>query len=181
MDLMEKVKLLRARSSVGIGECKEALQKANGDVDAALSLLRQRGAMLSQKKAARSARQGLIESYVHFSGNMGAMVEVNCETDFVARTDVFRDFVKNLALHIAAAAPLYMSEDDIPQGIVENLSDEVKKTYVKENCLLSQPFVKDNSTTIKDYLHDAINKTGENVVIKRFVRYALGENEEGKE
>jgi len=122
MDALQKIKKLREMTLVGIAECKEALHKAAGDFEKALALLRERGARISRKKAERAARQGLIEAYVHFSGNMGALVEVNCETDFVARTDVFKEFAKNVAMHIAAASPLGVVAEDITQEVIDVLA-----------------------------------------------------------
>lgn len=178
MDVLQKIKKLREMTLVGINECKEALHKAAGDFDKALALLRERGARISLKKAERKAQQGLIETYVHFSGNMGALVEVNCETDFVARTDVFKEFAKNVAMHIAAVAPLYVKPEDVPGDVLSGLSKEEKDAFIKEKCLMEQPFVRDNAKTIRDYLHDTVSKVGERVVIKRFKRFALGEYEE---
>jgi len=178
MDALQKIKKLREMTLVGIAECKEALHKAAGDFEKALALLRERGARISLKKAERAARQGRIEAYVHFSGNMGALVEVNCETDFVARTDVFKEFTKNIAMHIAAVSPLYVKPEDIPGDAFNGLSPEEKSAFIKERCLMEQPFVKDTAKTIGDYLNETVSKVGERVVIKRFQRFALGEHEE---
>jgi len=178
MDALAKIKKLREMTLVGIAECKEALHKTAGDFDKALALLRERGARISEKKAERKTQQGVVEAYIHFSGQVGALVEVNCETDFVARTDVFKEFAKNLALHIAAVSPRYVKQEDVPGDSVSALSQEERSAFIKEKCLMEQAFVKDNSKTIKDYLHDTVAKTGENIVIRRFTRFALGEYEE---
>jgi len=178
MDDLQKIKKLREMTFVGIAECKDALHKSSGDFDKALSILRERGARISEKKADRKAQQGLVESYIHFSGKVGSLVEVNCETDFVARTDVFKDFVKNLSVHVAAAAPLYLAAENVPGDVVSKFSQEEKTAYIKEKCLMEQPFVKDNSKTIREYLQSTIGQTGENMVIRRFTRFALGEYEE---
>ena len=167
------IKKLREMTSLGIKDCKKALDEANGEFDGALRLLKKKGARVLAQKSGRSALQGLIDSYVHFGGNLGAIVEVNCETDFVARTDVFKKFVKDIAMHIAALGPKYIKRQDIPREEldgVENVDD-----YCRDNCLLEQVFVKDNKVTIDDYLKEVVSQTGENILIKRFVRFSLGE------
>ncbi len=172
---LEKIKQLRELTSLGIAECKKALVESNGDFDKALKILRQRGVEVIEKKKGRMTSQGLIEAYVHFGGNLGALVEVNCETDFVARTDAFKKFVKDIAMHIAASNPRYLKREDIPEeekAKIENIDE-----YAKENCLMEQVFVKDSSKTIEDYLKEIISQTGENIVIKRFCRFYLGEDE----
>ncbi len=170
---LDKIKKLRDATSLGISECKKALAEAEGDYDKALGILKKRGIEVSAKKKERVASQGVVEAYVHFSGKLGALVEVNCETDFVARTDIFKKFAKDLAMHIAAANPLYVNKEDVPEEELENAKD--KEAFIKEACLLLQGFVKDSSQTVHDYLQQVISQTGENVVIKRFVRYSLGE------
>ena len=173
---IDEIKKLRASTSLGIGECKKALTEAKGDFDKALVILKQRGITIINKKKDRQTSQGVIEAYVHFGGNLGVLVEVNCETDFVARTGIFKKFAKDVAMHIAAVAPKYISQENIPQEELEEISD--RDEYIKENCLLEQYFVKDNSQTISDYLKQIIAQTGENVIIKRFVRFSLGEKDE---
>lgn len=173
---LDKIKKLRESTLLGIGDCKKALFDAQGDFDRALDLLKRKGAAVTDKKQARVTSQGLIDAYVHFGGNLAALVEVNCETDFVARTEVFRKFVKDLSMQIAAASPKYIKQEDIDLKELENIED--KDRYAKEVCLLAQPFIKDSKITIGDYLKDVIFKTGENIVIKRFVRFSLGAGDE---
>ena len=170
---LSEIKRLREMTSLGINECKKALHSSNGDFDKALEVLKARGVQMLAKKSARSTSQGIIESYVHFSGNLGVLVEVNCETDFVARTDVFKKFAKDLAMHVAATAPDYIKKEDIPED--ELSKAENKEEYIKQMCLLEQPFVKDTKMTIADCLREVVSQTGENVIIRRFVRFSLGE------
>ncbi|MDD5195291.1 MAG: elongation factor Ts, partial [Candidatus Omnitrophica bacterium] len=153
------IKKLREMTLVGINECKEALKQAHGDFDKALKVLREKGAQVMEKKSSRATRQGLIEAYVHFGGNLGALVEINCETDFVARTEAFKKFAKDLSMHIAAINPSYIKREDIPADVASKL--EGIDEYAKEHCLLEQLYVKDNAITIGDYLKDMISKTGE--------------------
>jgi elongation factor Ts len=169
---LDTIKKLRELTSVGINECKKALGDAGGDFDKALKALKERGAQIMEKKGSRVASQGLIDSYIHFSGNLGAMVEVNCETDFVARTEVFKQFVKDIAMQVAAIGPKYIKKADVPQEVLAKC--ESPEDYVKQYCLMEQAFVKDSKLSIADYLRDVISKTGENVVIRRFTRFALG-------
>ena len=162
-------------TSVGINDCRKALGDANGDFDKALKALRERGVNVMEKRSGRIASQGLIESYIHFSGNLGALVEVNCETDFVARTEVFKKFAKDVAMQIAACGAKYLKKEDVPAEALakaEN-ADEYKKQF----CLMEQPFVKDSKLTMAAYLQDVISQTGENVVIRRFNRFSLGAEE----
>jgi elongation factor Ts len=171
---LEDIKRLREMTSMGINDCKKAMDEAGGDFDKASKLLKERGAKIVAAKKDRRTSQGLVEAYIHFSGNLGAIVEVNCETDFVARTDNFKKFVKDLAMHVAAAGPKYLSRETVPQEVLSTSANA--EDYLKTNCLLEQAFVKDASMTIKDYLSNVTSQTGENVVIKRFVRFALGDN-----
>ena len=172
---IDKIKKLRTITSLGISECKKALTQASGDFDQAFEILKKKGIGIIEKKKSRVTSQGLIESYIHFGGNLGSLVEINCETDFVARTDAFRQFAKDIAMHIAATGPKYVKKDDIlEQDLKEN--DNIDD-YAKEYCLLSQAFVKDNKKTIEDYLRQVMSQTGENIVIKRFMRFSLGDNE----
>lgn len=173
---LDKIKRLREATLLGIGDCKKALLDAHDDFDRALDILKQKGAAITEKKQARATSQGVIDAYVHFGGNLAALVEVNCETDFVARTEVFRKFVKDLSMQIAATSPKYIKQEDMDLKELENIED--KEKYIKEVCLMDQPFIKDSKVTIGDYLRDVIFKMGENIVIKRFVRFSLGaENE----
>jgi elongation factor Ts len=170
---IDKIKKLRQATSLGVNECKEALREADGNYDKALAVLKKKGIQIVDKKKERRASQGLIESYVHFGGNFGSLVEINCETDFVARTDVFKKFVKDIAMHVAATAPEYIGLQNIPEDVLSKVAD--KEEYITSTCLLSQPFIKDNSLTIEEYLKQTISQTGENIVIRRFIRFALGE------
>ncbi|MCM8773297.1 MAG: elongation factor Ts [Candidatus Omnitrophica bacterium] len=172
---MNKVKRLREITLLGVMECKQALLDSQGDFDRALEILRKRGVTVTEEKKGRKTLQGLIESYVHFSGNLGSLVEVNCETDFVAKNEVFKQFVKDLAMHVAATAPLYLSKEDIPCDKLSTISN--LEEFTREKCLLNQYFIKDSSKTIEDYLKQVIAQTGENIVIRRFVRFSLGEYE----
>lgn len=158
------VKELRERSGAGIMECRNALERANGDMDKALEILREQGLAKAEKRASRAASQGMVESYIH-GGRIGAMVEVNCETDFVGRTDDFRALAHDIAMQVAATSPLYLAEDDIPAG---------EQVDPKEVCLLLQPFIKDPSKTVKDLVNEIVSKTGENVQVRRFARFELG-------
>ncbi len=162
----DAIKELRERTSAGIMDCKNALQDANGDMDKAIALLRERGIATVAKKASRAANEGLIETYVHAGGRIGVIVELNCETDFVARTDDFKELAHNIALQVAAMDPRAI-DDEIPLDDLDTSDGEPR--------LLHQPFVKDSSQTIGNLLTDTVAKVGENIVIRRFVRYGLGE------
>lgn len=192
----ELVKELREKSSVGMMDCKKALVESNGDIKKAEKILKEKGMAKAFKKASRATKEGIIDSYIHIGSKIGVMLEVNCETDFVARNEMFKNFVHNIALHITAAAPLYVSKEDVPQDvldkekelyrkqalnegkpekIIDKIAEGKLKKYYEENCLLEQPFVKDNDVKIEDLLKQNIAKIGENIVIKRFERYILGE------
>jgi len=192
----ELVKELRKKSNAGMMDCKVALVDSKGDIKKAEQLLNERGLAQASKKALRATKEGLIESYIHLGSKVGVMVEVNCETDFVARNEMFKNLVHDIALHIAAAAPLYLSIEDVPQDVLDKEKELYKKQainegkpdkildkiaegklkkYYEENCLLEQPFVKDNDVKIGDLVKQNIAKIGENIVIKRFTRYVLGE------
>ena len=173
--MLEQIKKLRELTSLGINDCKSALKEADGDFDKAIKILRAKGANIVAKKGSRTTSQGLIGSYVHFGGNLGALVEVNCETDFVANTDVFKQFVKNIAMQVAAVGPQHIKREDIPQDIVNEINNIDE--YAKEACLMEQLFVKDSKINVGEYLREVVSKTGENIVIKRFVRFCLGEDE----
>ena len=176
MSGLAQIKKLRDMTLQGINDCKKALKEADGDFDKALKLLRERGAQIMDKKQSRTASQGIIDAYVHFGGNLGSLVEVNCETDFVARTEVFKKFVKDVAMQVAAASPDYVQKDDIPKDVAAGISNIDQ--YIKEKCLMDQQFVKDGSKTMTDYLRDVVSQTGENIIIKRFERFVLGESDE---
>jgi elongation factor Ts len=170
------IKKLREVTSLGINECKKALAETEGDFNKALSLLKTKGAQVLAKKSSRTTQQGLIESYIHFGGSLGSLVEVNCETDFVARTDIFKKFVKDVAMQVVAASPSYIKREDVPQDALQGLADT--EEFIKRTCLLEQPFIKDNKVLIGDYLKEVVQQSGENIVISRFVRFALGEEDE---
>ena len=161
----ESVKKLREVTGAGIMDCKRALQKAEGNVDRAVELLREQGIARAEKKSERVASQGVVDSYIHGGGRIGALVEVNCETDFVARTEEFRQLVHDIAMQIAAQNPLYVSEDEIPEG---------EQVDVEQVVLLRQPFIKNSSLTIGQMVTNAVAKIGENIRIRRFSRFELG-------
>jgi len=191
------VKELREKTGAGVMECRKVLQETNGNIDEAIKLLRQQGLQAATKKASRTTSEGQIGSYVHFGGKLGVLVEVNCETDFVARTDQFQQLVKDIAMHIAALNPKYLSNQDIPEAIVkdelelyksqardsgkpENIVEKIAQgkleKFYKSVCLLDQAFIKDENLTIKELLNEAIARIGENIKIGRFIRFELGEN-----
>jgi elongation factor Ts len=176
-------------------DCKGALQEAGGDLEKAVDFLRKKGLATALKRAGRETSEGAINSYIHAGGRIGVLVEVNCETDFVAKTDEFRDLVKNLAMHIAATKPLGIGRQDIPEetlgreeeiyreqaremGKPEKILDKIvqgkMEKFYKESCLLEQQYVKDTEITIQELIHETVGKTGENITVKRFVRYQLG-------
>lgn len=163
----DDVKKLREMTGAGFMDCKDALQKTNGDVNKAVEILREKGLKIAQKKSTRTAKQGQIVSYVHHDGKIGVLAEVNCETDFVARCDDFQKFIKDLTLQIASTNPKFLKREDAPSDLNEE--------EIKQFCLLEQPFIKDPLTTMKDYLTQVIAKVGENIVIRRFARYQLGD------
>ncbi|MCP4652517.1 MAG: elongation factor Ts [Candidatus Omnitrophica bacterium] len=173
---LDAIKRLRELTSVGINECKNALGESGGDFDKALEILRRRGIQVAEKRGGRTASQGLVDAYVHFGGNLGALVEINCETDFVARTDVFKKFTRDVAMQVAAANPKYIKREDVPASELEGLKNA--DDYIKQVCLFEQSFVKDSKLTMSDYLRDVIAQTGENVVIRRFTRFSLGTGDE---
>lgn len=187
---------LRAMTGVGMMDCKKALTETDGDMDKAVAYLREKGIAAAAKKADRIAAEGVVGSYIHMGGKIGVLVEVNCETDFVAKSDVFQTLVKDIAMQIAAAKPLYVSADEVPASelekekeilknqalnegkpaaIVEKMVEGRIKKYYQENCLLDQAFVKDSEKTIKDVVNEAILSIGEKISIRRFTRYEMGE------
>jgi elongation factor Ts len=192
----EQIKQLREETGAGVLEAKRVLDENNGDLQKALSILKARGMAKADKKAERAALEGVVECYVHAGGKVGVMVEVNCETDFVARNEVFKQLAHDVALQIAAMNPQYVSVEDIPADVVAKqkkmfeeeahaggkppaILEKIIKgkfdKYCNEVCLLRQAFIKDDSLTVQDLVKTAIAKTGENIVVRRFVRYALGE------
>lgn len=173
--MLEKIKKLRELTKMGLADCKKALTETDGDLDKAVEVLKERSAaILAKKSEGREASEGVIETYVHFSNTMGAIVEVNCETDFVAKEESFKAFVKDLATHIAAVGPKYISVEDVPAAELEGKSDEEQKAYIQESVLMVQNNIKNPSQTIEDTLNEVGGKFREKVVIKRFTRYALG-------
>jgi elongation factor Ts len=162
----DMIKTLREQSGAGIMDCRTALVGCQGDIDKALEVLKEKGLLKAQKRAERATSQGLIDSYIHTAGRIGALVEVNCETDFVARTDEFKGLAHCLAMQVAAMSPKYISEKDIPEG---------SEVVPNEACLLLQPYIKDPTKTINDVIAETIAKTGENIRVRRFVRYELGD------
>lgn len=161
----EDVRRLREETAAGMLDCKKALEEAKGDFEKAKAVLKKKGFSAAAKRAQRVTAEGMIASYIHHNHRYGALVEINCESDFVARTEDFRNLVQSVALHVAAANPLYVSKDEMPKGSKED---------PKDVCLLQQAFVKDESRTIGDLVTDTIAKTGENIRIKRFARFELG-------
>ncbi|HFC10228.1 MAG TPA: translation elongation factor Ts [Chloroflexi bacterium] len=193
---MEQVKELRAATGAGIMDCKNALVEANGDFDKAVEILRKKGLAKAAKRASRTASEGIIELYSHGGGRVGVMVEVNCETDFVARSDAFRKLAHEIALQIAAMSPRYISEKDIPEEVLEHergiareqalregkpekIVDRIVegrlKKFKDEVCLLNQAYIRDDKITIADLINQNIAAIGENIVVRRFVRWELGE------
>lgn len=190
------VKELRTRTSAGMMECKAALEEANGDMEAAIDLLRARGTAKAAKRAGREAGEGTIGSYIHLGGKLGVLVEVNCETDFVAKTDNFQQLVRDIAMHVAAANPSAVTREDIPADIVEReravFREQMKESgkpehiwdkiiegkmdkFFTESTLLEQPFVKNPDQTVGELVTEVSAKTGEKIEVRRFTRYALGE------
>jgi elongation factor Ts len=184
---------LRGATGAGLLDCKKALTEANGNVEEATTILRKKGAASAAKKADRVAKEGIIESYIHVGGKVGVLIEVNCETDFVARNDEFRAFVKDLCLQIAAASPLFVTREEVseadlakerdiaaaqvqgkPPAAVQKIVEGKLEKYYSTICLIDQPFVKQPEKTVKEMLTQQISKTGENIQIRRFVRYQLG-------
>lgn len=196
----EMVKELRQATGAGILDCRKALEAAEGDYDKAVDYLREKGLAAAAKRMSREAKDGLVESYIHAGGRIGVLVEVNCETDFVARTDEFKALVHDIAMQIAASAPRYVRREDIAAEVIERekaiyraqaLEEGKKEQFVdkivegrlekffKEVCLLEQPFIRDEERTMGDVLAAIIAKTGENIIIRRFVRFERGESLEG--
>ena len=166
---LEAIKALREKTNASLNEVRAALESAHGDETKALAFLRERGAAIAEKRQGRATGQGRIETYVHHDGRLAAIVEVNCETDFVARTPEFQQFCRDVAMQVAAMSPRYLRKEDVPSG--ESLDAEA----IKAACLLEQPFVKDQGATLNDMLKALIANTGENIVIRRFARFAVGE------
>ncbi len=197
---VEQIKQLRAATGAGILDCRKALEEAGGDFDKAVEILRKKGLAKAAKKAGREASEGVIETYVHGGGRIGVMLELNCETDFVARSEVFRNLAHELALQIAAMSPRYVRDEDIPQTVldkeakiarerakgkpehvVQRIVDGMLEKFKNEVVLMRQPYIRDDSKTIQDLINEHIASIGENIVVRRFVRWELGETAKAAE
>jgi len=193
----EMVKQLREKTGSGIMDCKQALTKSDGDLEKAVEFLRKKGLATAAKRAGRAMSEGIVQSYIHMGGKLGVMVEVNCETDFVAKNEDFQEFARNMAMHIAASNPLGITPEDIPEEIInkemeiyraqakelgkpDNIVDKIAEgklnKFIKDNCLLNQPYVRDPDKSVADLLNELIAKIGENITVKRYVRFQLGES-----
>ena len=193
----DQIKSLRERTGLSVMDCKNALSEVEGDVEKAIELLRKKGLATAQKRAGRALSEGIVQSYIHMTGKLGVLVEVNCETDFVAKNEDFQEFTKNIAMHIAATNPLGITPEDISQEIIdkekeiyraqaldmgkpENVVDKIVEgklnKFYEESCLLNQPYVRDTDISIADLINQMIAKIGENISIKRFIRYQIGES-----
>ncbi|MCX7827678.1 MAG: translation elongation factor Ts [Thermanaerothrix sp.] len=193
---MEAVKDLRARTGAGVLDCKKALAECGGDIEKAVDYLREKGLAKAAKKVGRTAAEGLVFSYIHTNGKIGVLLELNCETDFVARTDEFKKLGHEIAMHIAAANPQYVSPEDVPSEdlerekeiyrkqaleegkpahIVDKIAEGRVNKFYEETCLLEQPYIRDPEKKIKDLVMENIAKIGENIVVRRFTRYAISE------
>ena len=196
------VKVLREKTGAGMMDCKKVLTEANGDMEKAVELLREKGLAAAVKKSSRIAAEGIVDSYIHMGGKIGVLVEVNCETDFVAKTDDFKALVKDIAMQIAEANPKYLAKEDVdtteldkekeilraqalnegkPEKIVDKMVEGRIQKYYKEVCLLEQPFVKDPDKSVQDLVTEKIAKIGEKISIRRFVRYEMGEGLEKRQ
>jgi elongation factor Ts len=190
------VKELRDKTGAGMMDCKSALAEAGGNAEKAIELLRKKGLSRAAKRAGRAANEGAVGSYIHMGGKIGVLVEINCESDFVAKNEEFQAFVKDIAMHIAASSPQYLEKEDVPEDVLEKekeiyraqaldegkpekvldkiVEGKLKKFYT-EVCLMDQPYIKDTDIDVREYLNNTIAKTGENIIIRRFDRYQLGE------
>ena len=195
----EQVRALREKTGVGLMDCKEALKASGGDMDKAVDYLREKGLAKAQKRVGRAATEGTVAVYVHMGGKIATMVEVNCETDFVAKTDQFQAFSKDVAMQVTAVNPTYVRREDVPEEvkrkereiyrkqakesgkpdkILDKIAEGKLEKFFQEVCLLEQPFIKNPDVTVRGLLEDLISKMGENILIRRFVRYQLGETTE---
>lgn len=193
------VKQLRDKSGAGMMDCKQALIECDADIDKAIDFLRKKGLATAQKRAGRAMTEGTIQSYIHMGGKLGVLVEVNCETDFVAKNEDFIQFTKNIAMHIAATNPLGLRAEDVPEetvqrerdiytaqaletgkpeNVIAKIVDGKMNKFFKENCLLNQPYVRDPDLAVEDVLNELIAKIGENITIRRFVRFQTGDDQE---
>ncbi|MDD4568972.1 MAG: translation elongation factor Ts [Tepidanaerobacteraceae bacterium] len=196
----EQVKELRGRTGAGIMDCKKALMETDGNIEKAITILREKGLAKAAKKMGRAASEGIIESYIHGNGRIGVLVEVNCETDFVARNEEFKSFAKDIAMQVAASNPKYLSRDSVPKEVIENEREILKvqalnegkpekivekivegriEKYYEENCLLEQPFIRDPEMKVSQLIMEKIAIIGENINISRFARFERGEVLEG--
>jgi elongation factor Ts len=196
------VKELRERTGAGMMDCKQALQTTGGDLQKAIDHLRQKGIATAAKRAGREASEGLVHAYIHPGGKIGVLIEVNCESDFVARSEAFAELAKNLAMQVAAAAPLYLTKEEVPasaleherqvllaqareegkpEKVIEKMVEGRLKKYYSQVCLLDQPYVRDDKLSVQDVLNEAVGKIGEKIVVRRFARYQLGEKPAGQE
>lgn len=192
--MIDSIKRLREKTNAGMVDCQKALKESNGDIEKAIEILRKKGVSMATKKAGREAKDGRIESYIHLGGKIGVLLEVNCETDFVARNDDFKTFVRDVAMQIAASNPIYVRKEDVPQAAVDKETEIIKAQlkdkpaaaaakiiegklakFYEDACLTEQPFIKDTNLKVKDLLTSMIAKIGENIIIRRFVRYQVGE------
>jgi elongation factor Ts len=192
----EVVKKLRDKTGVGMMDCKKALSETNGDFEKAVEILRKKGIDVANKRSGRQASQGTVAAYIHMGGKIGVLVEVNCESDFVAKSDDFNNFVKDVSMQVAAASPDWVTRDEVPQNVLDKekeiLKEQALKTgkpekviekivegklskFYSERCLMDQPFVKDQDKTVKQLLEELMAKTGEKCLVRRFVRYQVGE------
>lgn len=190
------VKALREKTGAGMMDCKKALQEAGGNEEKAVDILREKGLSAAARRSERAANQGIIDSYIHLGGKIGVLVEVNCETDFVARNDEFREFVRNICLQVAAANPLYLNKEEVPEKILEKERQIIKaqalhdgkpekviekivegrlEKFYRDNCLMEQTYIKDEEMNIRELLTNLIARIGENIVIRRFSRFEIGE------
>lgn len=190
------VKELRERTGAGMMDCKKALAEVNGDMEKAIEYLRKKGLATAAKRAGKTANEGLVQAYIHGGGRIGVLIEVNCETDFVARTDDFRELVHNLAMQVAASRPEYVAREDVPEEVIAREKEILKaqalnegkpekvvekivngrlEKFFQENCLLEQPYIKDMDRSVQDMINEKVAKLGEKIVVRRFVRYEVGE------
>ncbi|MBA2123741.1 translation elongation factor Ts [bacterium Unc6] len=194
-DTLEQIRELRFKTSAGVGDCRQALDQSRGDINLAIEILRKKGIALVAKRSGRTTKEGMVASYIHHNGKLGVLVEINCETDFVAKNEEFQSFVKDITLQVAASAPLYVKKEDIPSDVCEKEKEILKaqisgnkpavaidkiiegrlQKFYEEKCLLEQPYVKDPNKKIKDLLGEIVGKIGENILIRRFVRFQVGE------
>ena len=192
----QQVQALRGKTGAGIMDCKRALEEANGDVEQAVTVLRKQGAARADARLSRATTEGVIASYIHAGGKIGVLVEVNCETDFVARTGEFQELARNLAMHVAAEQPRFLRQDDVPEDVVDKEREVYRALAIKEGrpekvldrivegrlkkfysevCLLDQPYVRDDQQTVGEVIKEAMAQLGENIVVRRFMRYQLGD------